>query len=116
MSVTTPAQPDVTAPTVQVTYPTQGATVSRTIYFRGTAKDLKGSTYEVPSGIAGVQFLVDGVNAGPVLTVPYSGSTYRLQFDTRTLPNGPHVLAVRASDQAGNTATSAGITFTVSNK
>jgi hypothetical protein len=51
--------------------------------------------------------------------VPHSStpeySTYRLQFDTRSLPNGAHVVTAIGRDKAGNTASSPGVTITVNN-
>ena len=48
--------PDTTAPTVSVTAPANGATVSGTVTLSATASD--------NVGVAGVQFLLDGTNAG----------------------------------------------------
>jgi len=44
-----------------------------------------------------------------------NAATYRLQFDTRTISNGTHVVTAVARDKADNGSTSAGVTFIVSN-
>ena len=62
-------------------------------------------------GIAGVQFLVDGVATGPEDTT----SSYAFTWDTRTVSNGAHTLTALASDISGNTTLSAPVTVNVSN-
>jgi hypothetical protein len=90
-------------PTVSITSPANGATVSATIAVTATAS----STI----GIAGVQFQVDGVNSGAaVTTVPYS-----LSLNTTTLSNGAHTLKAVATDTANTKTTSAGVSITVNN-
>src|SRR5205823_5352431 len=63
-------------------------------------------------GVAGVQFKLDGANLGTEDTAaPYSRT-----WDTTTAANGStHTLTAVARDAAGNTATSASVTVTVSN-
>src|SRR6266849_8659670 len=92
-----------TPPTVSITSPTNGATVSGTISVVASASS--------SVGIASVQFLVDGANFG----APATTSPYTVSLNTTTLSNGNHTLAARAKDTAGNSATSAAITVTVSN-
>ena len=95
--------PDVTPPTVAITAPLAGATVTGTITVTANATDDK--------KVAGVQFLLNGANLGSQdLTAPYAVS-----LDTRTLPNGPANLAATAQDTAGNAATSATVGVVVSN-
>jgi len=54
-------------------------------------------------GVAGVQFLLDGVALGSEdTTAPYSVS-----WNTTTTANGSHSLTARARDAAGNQTTSA---------
>jgi fibronectin type 3 domain-containing protein len=104
VNVTTPAG-DTTPPTVSLTAPADGATVSGTISLSATASD--------SSGIAGVQFLLDGNPVGAEdTTAPYS-----ISWDSKTVANGSHGIAARARDGAGagNSATSAAATVTVSN-
>ena len=94
---------DTTPPTVNITSPTNLATVSGTISINANAAD--------NVGVAGVQFLLDGNNLGAEDTVaPYSAS-----WNTATVSNGAHVLTARARDTGGNTTLSATVTVTVSN-
>ena len=98
-----PPPPDTTNPNVSLSAPSSGSTVSGSISVTATASD--------NVGVVGVQFLLDGVNLGSEdTTAPYSVS-----WDTTTASNGPHTLTARARDAAGNTATSAGVSVTVSN-
>ena len=62
-------------------------------------------------GVAGVHFLLDGVDiTSEDTTAPFSVSSA-----TTTATNGSHALTARARDAAGNTTTSAPVTVTVSN-
>ena len=92
---------DEQGPTVTVTSPGNGATVSGTIALTATASD--------NVGVAGVQFQVDGANVGTEDTMaPYAAS-----WDTQGVANGTHSLTAVARDAAGNTATSAPVSITV---
>ncbi|HEY2054863.1 MAG TPA: galactose oxidase-like domain-containing protein [Solirubrobacterales bacterium] len=102
LPVTTPEAADTTPPTVTMTAPSE-STVSGTIKLAATASDA--------SGIAGVQFLVDGTPTGAEDTV----APYELSWDSTGVANGEHKLSARARDGAGNTATSATVKVTVSN-
>ncbi len=94
--------PDVTAPTVAISLPADGATLANTVILSADASD--------DAGVVGVQFLLDGNNLGPEdLTVPY-GTTW----DTTTSTNGSHVLTARARDSVNQT-TSAAVAVNVSN-
>src|SRR2546425_857338 len=94
---------DTTPPTVSMTAPTAGATVAGTITVSATASD--------NVGVVGVQFQLDGTNLGAeVMTAPYAVS-----WITTLAANGSHTLRAVAGDAAGNTATSSGVTVTVSN-
>ncbi|HTR81122.1 MAG TPA: glycosyl hydrolase family 18 protein [Bacteroidota bacterium] len=94
--------PDITPPTVAITSPANNATVSGTITIAANASD--------NVGVAGVQFTVDGTNAGNEITaVPYSTS-----LNTASYANGSHVLAAIARDAAGN-KTTASISVTTAN-
>ena len=95
--------PDTTPPSVLITAPSQGAQVVDIVTVTAEATD--------QVGVAGVQFLVDGVITGVEDTSP----PYVLNWDTRTVSNGMHTVAARARDAAGNTATSPTITVNVSN-
>ena len=95
--------PDTTPPSVSLTAPGGGATLSGTVTLAATAGDA--------SGIAGVQFLLDGNPVGSEDT----SSPYGLAWDSSTVADGPHALAARARDGAGNTATSPATAVTVAN-
>src|SRR5882724_7078105 len=95
--------PDTTPPTVNITAPTNGATVSGTIAVTASASD--------NVGVAGVQFFSDGTALGAEdVTAPYS-----ISVNTATSSNGPHTLTAVARDAAGNRTTSAAVTVTVNN-
>ena len=94
---------DTVAPTVAVTSPVSGATVSNSISVIASASD--------NVGVVGVQFKLDGGNLGTEDTT----SPYRRTWDSRTASNGTHSLTAVARDAAGNTMTSAARTVTVSN-
>jgi myo-inositol-hexaphosphate 3-phosphohydrolase len=94
---------DGTPPTVSLSAPSDGATVSGTVTVSASASD--------DVGVAGVQFKLDGANLGSEdLSSPYS-----LSWNTTSVTNGSHVLTAVARDAAGNTATSAPVNVTVSN-
>ena len=98
------AIPDATPPTVSLTAPAAGATVS------GSAVQVAaGASDNV--GVAGVQFKLDGANLGSEVTSP----PYSLSWNTGTAANGSHTLTAVARDEAGNTTTSGGVSVTVSN-
>jgi hypothetical protein len=99
-SFTTPAV-DNTPPTVALTAPLNGATVSGTTNLTATASD--------QSGIAGVQFLLDGSPTGAEDT----SAPYSLAWNSTTVANGTHTLAARARDGATNTATSTELSFSL---
>jgi hypothetical protein len=104
------APTDTTPPTVSLSAPTSGATVSGTVTISANASDpsVAGQT---SSGIAGVQFKLDGANLGPEDTT----SPYAITWDTTTATNGSHTLTAAARDAAGNATTSSVVTVTVSN-
>ncbi len=95
---------DTTLPTVSVTDPTAGATISgSTVNVAATASD--------NDAIAGVQFLLDGSPLGAEDTsAPYSTT-----WNSWNTANGPHTLTARARDASSNLNTSAGVAVTVSN-
>ncbi|PYN83751.1 MAG: hypothetical protein DMD96_00955 [Candidatus Rokuibacteriota bacterium] len=94
---------DTTSPTVAVTAPAAGTTVTSTVGVSGSATD--------NVGVAGVQFKVDGGNLGAEVTTP----PYAVTWNTTTTADGAHVLTAVARDAAGNMATSAEVTVTVAN-
>jgi hypothetical protein len=103
VSVTVNNVPDTTPPTVSVTGPAGGATVSGSIAVTADAAD--------NVGVVGVQFLLDGASLGAEdTTTPYS-----VTWGTAAAANGTHALTARARDAAGNTTTSPPVAITVSN-
>ncbi len=96
---------DTTPPSsVVVTAPAGGSTVSGTLTpVSATATD--------DVGVAGVQFKLDGVNLG----LEDTSSPYSIIWDTTGATNGTHIITAVARDAANNTATSSGVTVTVSN-
>jgi hypothetical protein len=98
---TTPT-PDTTAPSVTMTAPTGGATVSGTTTLSATASD--------NIAVVGVQFKLNGANAGSEDT----SAPYTMAWNTTTVVNGTYTLSATARDAAGNTNTSS-ITVTVNN-
>jgi hypothetical protein len=100
---TTASGSDTIPPTVSVTSPASGATISGTTTVTATAAD--------NVGVVAVQFLVDSVNNG----APVTNSPYSLSLDSTKLSNGTHSLAAVASDAAGNKTTSPAVTIQVSN-
>ncbi len=100
---TTP--PDTVPPTVSLTAPAAGASVSAVVTLTASASD--------GVGVAGVQFLLDGANLGPEVTGP--GPTYTYSWNTATAANGAHTVSARARDAANNTATATTVNITVAN-
>ncbi|MFA6474048.1 MAG: Ig-like domain-containing protein [Patescibacteria group bacterium] len=94
---------DTTDPTVNLTAPANGATVSGTVSVTANASDT--------IGVIGVQFRLDGADLGAEDTT----SAYSTSWNTTSASNGSHTLTAIARDAAGNTATASSITVTVSN-
>jgi hypothetical protein len=94
---------DTTAPTVSVTAPAAGSTVSGTLAVSANASD--------NIGVVGVQFKLDGVHLGVEDTV----SPFTVNWDTTTATNGTHIITAVVRDAAGNTTTSSPVSVTVSN-
>ncbi len=96
------ASGDIIAPTVAMTAPANGATVSgAAVTVSATASD--------NVGVVGVQFKLDGANLGAEDT----SSPYSISWDSTTASNGSHAITATARDAAGNTATSTGVSVTV---
>jgi Bacterial Ig domain/PLD-like domain len=98
----TPPPPDTMNPTVAITAPANGTTVSGSTTVSATASD--------NVGVVGVQFKVDGANLGSEDMSP----SYSAPWTTTSLSNGTHTVTATARDAAGNTASST-VTVTVSN-
>jgi hypothetical protein len=92
---------DLAAPTVAITSPADGATVTGTVKITASASD-------VGSGLAQVSFYADGVLIGTAKSAPYS-----LTWNTKKVTAGQHTLWAVAQDVAGNTQTSTSIRVTV---
>lgn len=94
---------DTTPPTVSITNPTAGQTVSGAQTVAASASD--------NVAVASVQFYLDGVALGtPVTSAPYA-----INWDTTLASNGTHVLTAKATDTSGNVGTSSPVTVTVQN-
>jgi hypothetical protein len=92
------------APTVSITSPANGSSVSQIVTVQANASASSGLT------LAGVQFELDGNNFGPLLTsTPYSTS-----WDTTQTTNVSHTITAMATDSAG-TAASSSVTVTGDN-
>jgi hypothetical protein len=102
-SVTVTVMNDTTPPSVSITSPTAGATVSGTVNVTANATD--------NVGVVGVQFKLDGANLGAEVTT----APYQMAWDTTTTTNGSHVLSAVARDAAGNMGTAAAVSVTVNN-
>ena len=93
---------DTQPPTVSITAPLNGATVSGTVSVTATASD--------NVGVTKVEFYLDGALTSTDTTSPYSWS-----WDTTAVVNGSHSLTAKAYDAALNVGTSAAVSVTVSN-
>ena len=94
---------DATPPSVALAAPASGATVSGKFILAATASD-------AGTGVTRVQFFVDGAMVGDDTTAPFTFS-----WDSTPVSNGAHAFSAKAFDGAGNSATSASVTATVSN-
>ena len=95
---------DSTPPTVSMTAPSNGATVS------GTAVTVSANASD-NIGVVGVQFLLDNAPIGLEVTAP----PYTIAWNSTTTTNATHTLAARARDAKNNATTSAAVSVTVSN-
>lgn len=93
---------DTASPTVVITNPISGQTVSQLVDIWATAGD--------DTSVARVDFMLDGSVIGNAASSPY-----RLSWNTRTAANGSHALTARAYDSAGNNTLSSSVSVTVSN-
>jgi C1A family cysteine protease len=97
-----PPPPDTTPPTVSISAPVSGATVSGTATVSASASD--------NVGVASVAFYVDGA-----LTATDATSAYSFSWNTLTASNGSHTLQAVAADMAANSTSSAPVWITVYN-
>ncbi len=94
------ASGDSTPPAVTMTAPAPNATVQGAVAVSANATD--------DTGVAGVQFLLDGAPLGAEV----ASGPYAVTWDT-TGSSGSHTLSARARDAAGNVSTADPITVTV---
>ena len=94
---------DNAPPSVSITAPASGATVTGSITVSATATD--------DVRVVGVQFTLDGTNLGAeVIAAPYT-----TLLKTTLIASGTHVLSAVARDGAGNIGTAAPVSVTVDN-
>jgi hypothetical protein len=97
-----PVFTDATPPTVTLTAPASGATVSGTVLVTASVSD--------NGTVAAVDFY-----DGQTLIATDTYAPYSVSWATRSGPNGSHTLTARARDAAGNVGTSAPVTVTADN-
>jgi hypothetical protein len=90
-------------PTVTLTAPTAGASITGTTMLKADAMDNAGG-----SGVVLVQFLVDGSPVAQAAKSPYTVS-----WNSAVVTNASHSFAAKAWDAAGNFAISAAVMATV---
>ncbi len=96
---------DTTPPTVSITSPVNGATVSGTVVT--TSANASDNT-----GVVGVQFKLNGVNLGAEDTI----APYSIVWDSTLKTNGNYNITATARDAAGNQAVSAPISIIINNQ
>lgn len=96
------AASDTTPPSVNVTAPTNGATVSGTLDLTATASDA--------AGVTKVEFYVDGKLVGTDTLSPYVHT-----WMTSSVANGSHAVMAKAYDAASNVGSDDDTTVTVQN-
>jgi hypothetical protein len=96
---------DNTSPTVTLTSPAAGTTVSSIITVQANASDA--------SGVASVMFLRDGATA--IGTDADGSNGWSISWNSASAGNGSHELTAVAVDIVGNTATSPPVQVTVDN-
>jgi hypothetical protein len=94
---------DATPPTVAITAPADGASVSGTLPVTVNATD--------NVAVVSVQYQVDNIDLGAAVTTAPFGTTWT----TTSLTNGSHTLTAVAKDAAGNSSAPASVTVTVAN-
>ena len=97
----TVGDPDPVPPTVSITAPAPGATVSGTVTVSANASD--------NVGVTSVQFELDGSNLGNRDTA----APFSISWNTATTSAGTHTLRAVARDAAGNVTPSSPVTVTV---
>jgi hypothetical protein len=97
------APPDITPPTVSITAPLAGATLTGTVSVTVNASD-------TGTGVAGVQLQVDGIGLTVNATRPYT-----FTLNTSKFSNGSHSLTASARDFTNNVGNSSPVSVTFSN-
>lgn len=94
--------PDTTLPTVNITSPSSGASITGSTQLTATASD--------DVAVTKVEFLVDGtiVNSD-------SSSPYAYTWNSALVADGAHTITAKAYDAAANTKVSSAVNITVSN-
>ncbi|MFL5350888.1 MAG: Ig-like domain-containing protein [Hyalangium sp.] len=93
---------DLIPPTVALTAPAQGSTLTGTVTFSANASD--------DHAVTQVTFYVGNIQAGSVYSAPYN-----ITFNTRSFPNGAKVITAKAYDAAANVTTSSAVNVTFDN-
>ncbi len=96
--------PDTTLPTVSISAPLAGSTLSGSVPVSANASDNSGI-------VTLVEFFVDGALKASDTQAPFS-----FAWDTLSASNGSHTLTAKAYDPSNNVGTSAGVAVTVSNQ
>ena len=84
---------DSTPPSVNLSFPGNGATLAGTVQLAATASD--------DNGVASVEFLVDGASVGFGNASAQAGP-WTLDWNTTAASNGSHAISVIARDARGN--------------
>jgi hypothetical protein len=101
---------DAAAPTVSMTAPANGSSFAQgsKVTLTASATDA-GTDPGAASGIASVTFYLDGT----IVIATDKASPYTTTWNTRGVTKGTHTVTAVATDVAGNSATSAAITVTI---
>jgi hypothetical protein len=91
-----------TNPSVSLTAPTTGATLTGSVTLSANASS--------PIGIARVDFLVNGIVVASSTTAPYA-----VTWNSAAVVNGPSTFTAVATDIGGDQTTSSGVVATISN-
>ncbi len=103
------AAPSAAPPTVSINAPFANQQISGTQVLSASAA----AATTPGSSIVSVQFQLDGNNLGPAVT---SGPPYTFSWASGTTSNGPHSLVAVATDNFGQSTSSAAVAVTVNNQ
>jgi chitodextrinase len=101
VTASNPSLPDTTPPSVTLTAPSNGSTMSGMVTLTATATD--------NVGVVGVQFRLNGTKLGAEDTT----NTYSVSWDTTGVAPGQYSLTAIARDAAGNSTTATPVSVTV---